>query len=337
MRAYEMSAADGLDSWRSAERPTPQPGRGQVLVRLRAASLNYRDLLICEGRYPFAINLDRLIPVSDGAGEVVALGEGVRRFRGGERVAGIFSQSWLGGAQVADMWQTALGGAVDGVLAEYRVFDEDGLVTLPEGLSFEEGATLPCAAVTAWNALYGLKPLRAGQTVLTLGTGGVSIFAIQLARAAGARVIATSSSEAKLERAKALGAHDTINYRSHPDWQHEVRRLTDGAGVDHVVEVGGTGTLPRSIASTRPGGHVGLIGLLAPGEAIDPLAILGASCIVRGVAVGSREMFEDMNRSFALHRIAPVIDRVYAFDEAPAALADLAKATHVGKIVIRID
>ena len=337
MRAYEMSAADGLDSWRGAERPTPEPGRGQVLVRLRAASLNYRDLLICEGRYPFAINLDRMIPVSDGAGEVVALGEGVRRFQGGERVAGIFSQSWLGGAQVADMWRTALGGAVDGVLAEYRVFDEDGLVTLPESLSFEEGATLPCAAVTAWNALYGLKPLRAGETVLTLGTGGVSIFAIQLARAAGARVIATSSSDAKLERAKALGAHDTINYRSHPDWQHEVRRLTDDAGVDHVVEVGGTGTLPRSIASTRPGGHVGLIGLLAQGEAIDPLAILGASCIVRGVAVGSREMFEDMNRSFALHRIEPVIDRVYAFDEAPAALADLAKATHVGKIVIRID
>lgn len=337
MRAYEMSAADGLDSWRSAERPTPEPGRGQVLVRLRAASLNYRDLLICEGRYPFAINLDRMIPVSDGAGEVVALGEGVRRFRGGERVAGIFSQSWLGGAQVADMWQTALGGAVDGVLAEYRVFDEDGLVTLPGSLSFEEGATLPCAAVTAWNALYGLKPLRAGETVLTLGTGGVSIFAIQLARAAGARVIATSSSDAKLERAKALGAHDTINYRNHPDWQHEVRRLTDDAGVDHVVEVGGTGTLPRSIASTRPGGHIGLIGLLAQGEAIDPLAILGASCIVRGVAVGSREMFEDMNRSIALHRIEPVIDRVYAFDEAPAALADLAKATHVGKIVIRID
>ncbi|PXW66574.1 NAD(P)-dependent alcohol dehydrogenase [Methylobacterium sp. B4] len=337
MRAYEMSAADGLDSWRSAERPTPELGRGQVLVRLRAASLNYRDLLICEGRYPFAINLDRMIPVSDGAGEVVALGEGVRRFRGGERVAGIFSQSWLGGAQVADMWQTALGGAVDGVLAEYRVFDEDGLVTLPGSLSFEEGATLPCAAVTAWNALYGLKPLRAGETVLTLGTGGVSIFAIQLARAAGARVIATSSSDAKLERAKALGAHDTINYRNHPDWQHEVRRLTDDAGVDHVVEVGGTGTLPRSIASTRPGGHIGLIGLLAQGEAIDPLAILGASCIVRGVAVGSREMFEDMNRSIALHRIEPVIDRVYAFDEAPAALADLAKATHVGKIVIRID
>ncbi|MCP1559278.1 UNVERIFIED_ORG: NADPH:quinone reductase-like Zn-dependent oxidoreductase [Methylobacterium sp. SuP10 SLI 274] len=337
MRAYEMSAAAGLDSWKSAERPTPEPGRGQVLVRMRAASLNYRDLLICQGHYPFAVNLDRLIPLSDGAGEIVAIGEGVRRFTGGERVAGIFSQSWLGGAQVADTWQTALGGAIDGVLTEYQVFDEDGLVTLPDHLSFEEGATLPCAAVTAWNALYGLKPLRAGETVLTLGTGGVSIFAIQLAHAAGARVIATSSSDAKLEKARALGAHDTINYRTHPDWEGEVRRLTGGTGVDHVVEVGGTGTLPRSIASTRPGGHIGLIGLLAQGEAFDPLAILGASCIVRGVAVGPREMFEDMNRSIALHGIKPVIDRVYGFDEAPAALKALAEAGHVGKIVIRID
>lgn len=336
MRAYEMSAAQGLDSWSLVERPAPEPGRGQVLVRMRAASLNYRDLLIAQNRYPFAINLDRLIPVSDGAGEVVGVGEGVRRFKGGERVAGIFSQSWLGGAQVDDMWQTALGGAVDGVLTEYQVFDADGLVRLPDGLSFEEGATLPCAAVTAWNSLYGCKPLKAGETVLALGTGGVSVFAIQFAKAAGARVIATSSSDAKLAKAKALGAHETINYTAHPDWEREVRRLTGGAGVDHVVEVGGTGTLPRSIASTKAGGHIGLIGLLAEGEAIDPLAILGASCLVRGVAVGSREMFEDMNRAIALHDIKPVVDRTFAFEEAPAALAALAEASHVGKIVIRI-
>ena len=336
MRAYEMSAAKGLDSWSLVERPAPEPGRGQVLVRMRAASLNYRDLLIAQNRYPFAVNLDRLIPVSDGAGEVVGVGEGVRRFKGGERVAGIFSQSWLGGAQVDDMWQTALGGAVDGVLTEYQVFDADGLVRLPDGLSFEEGATLPCAAVTAWNSVYGCKPLKAGETVLALGTGGVSVFAIQFAKAAGARVIATSSSDAKLAKAKALGAHETINYTAHPDWEREVRRVTGGAGVDHVVEVGGTGTLPRSIASTRAGGHIGLIGLLAEGEAIDPLAILGASCLVRGVAVGSREMFEDMNRAIALHDIKPVVDRTFAFEEAPAALAALAEASHVGKIVIRI-
>lgn len=336
MRVYELTGLTGSDSWREAERTQPEPGRGQVLVRLHAVSLNYRDLLIVNGQYPFAVNPERLIPVSDGAGEIVALGPEVRRFKGGERVAGLFSQSWLGGEQVPDMWHTALGGAVDGVLAQYRVFDEDGLVVLPEHLSYEQGATLPCAGVTAWNSLYGGRPLKAGETVLTLGTGGVSIFAIQLARAAGARVIATSSSDAKLERASALGAHDTVNYRTHPEWQQEVRRLTDGVGVDHVIEVGGTGTLPRSIASTRPGGHIGLIGLLAQGEAIDPLAILGASCTVRGVAVGSREMFEAMNRVIALHRLEPVIEHVYGFDEAGRALQALAEASHVGKLVIRI-
>ncbi|GEO99240.1 zinc-dependent alcohol dehydrogenase family protein [Methylobacterium haplocladii] len=336
MRAYEMSSADGLDSWQRVERPQPEPGRGQVLVRMHAASLNYRDLLIANGRYPFAVNLDRLVPLSDGAGEIVAIGPGVRRFKGGERVAGIFSQSWLGGAQVSDAWETSLGGAIDGVLAEFQVFSEEGLVVLPEHLSFEEGATLPCAAVTAWNALYGAKPLKAGETVLTLGTGGVSIFAIQLAHAAGARVIATSSSDRKLETAKALGADETINYRACPDWEKEVRRLTGGVGVDHVVEIGGTGTLPRSIASTRPGGHVGLIGLLAQGEPIDPLAILGASCSVRGVMVGSREMFEDLNRVIALHGIRPVVDRTFAFDAAKQALAALGEGTHVGKIVVTI-
>jgi len=336
MRVYELTGQTGLDSWRQAERPTPEPGRGQVLVRLHAASLNYRDVLIVNDQYPFAVNPERLIPVSDGAGEIVALGDGVRRFKGGERVAGIFAQSWLGGEQVSDAWHTSLGGAIDGVLAEYGIFDEDGLVILPDHLSYEQGATLPCAGVTAWNGLYGGRPLKAGETVLTLGTGGVSIFAIQLARAAGARVIATSSSDAKLERARALGAHDTVNYRTHPQWEGEVRRLTDGVGVDHVVEIGGTGTLSRSIASTRAGGHIALIGLLAQGEAIDPLAILGASCAVRGVMVGSREMFEAMNRVIALHGIVPVIERTYEFDEAPAALAALTEASHVGKLVIRI-
>ena len=336
MRAYEIPAADGLESWRAVERPRPEPGRGQVLVRMQAASLNFRDILIATGRYPFAVNYGSLIPLSDGTGEVVALGEGVRRFEGGERVAGIFSQSWLGGAQVADCWETSLGGGIDGVLAEYRVFDKDGLVALPDHLTYEQAATLPCAAVTAWNALYGLKPLKAGESVLTLGTGGVSIFAIQFARAAGARVIATSSSDAKLDKARSLGAHETINYRTTPDWEKEVRRLTGGAGVDHVVEVGGTGTLPRSIGSTRAGGHIELVGLLAEGEPIDPLAILGASCTVRGVMVGSREMFEAMNRVIALHAIEPVIDRVFGLDEAKVALAYLAQAKHVGKVVIRI-
>lgn len=337
MRVYEIAAPEGMDSWRAAERPEPKPGRGQVLVRIHAASLNFRDILIVNGLYPFAVNYGALVPLSDGAGEIVAVGPEVRRFKGGERVAGIFSQSWLGGEQVSDAWHTSLGGAIDGVLAEYQVFDEDGLVTLPEHLSYEAGASLPCAAVTAWNALYGLKPLKAGDTVLTLGTGGVSIFAIQLARAAGARVIATSSSDTKLEKTRELGAHETINYRTHPEWEKEVLRLTDGAGVDHVVEIGGTGTLQRSIASTKAGGHIGLIGLLAQGTAIDPLAILAGSNIVRGVMVGSREMFEALNQVIALHRIEPVIDRIFSFDEAKAALGYLAQGSHVGKVVIRFD
>lgn len=337
MRVYEIAAPEGMDSWRAAERPEPKPGRGQVLVRIHAASLNFRDLLIVNGLYPFAVNYGALVPLSDGAGEIVAVGPEVRRFKGGERVAGIFAQSWLGGEQVSDAWHTSLGGAIDGVLADYQVFDEDGLVTLPDHLSYEGAASLPCAAVTAWNSLYGLKPLRAGQTVLTLGTGGVSIFAIQLARAAGARVIATSSSDDKLEKTRALGAHETINYRTHPKWEKEVLRLTDGVGVDHVVEIGGTGTLQRSIASTKAGGHIGLIGLLAQGTAIDPLAILAGSNILRGVMVGSREMFEAMNQVIALHKIQPVIDRTFGFDEAKAALGYLAQGSHVGKVVIRLD
>lgn len=258
------------------------------------------------------------------------------RWQPGDRVAGIFSQSWLGGAQVDDAWQTTLGGAIDCMLAEQVVLHENGLVRVPDYLSFEEAATLPVAAVTAWNALYGLKPLKAGETILALGAGGVSIFAIQLAHAAGARVIVTSSSDAKLEKATALGAHATINYRTNPEWQAEVRRLTYGRGVDHVIEVGGAGTLPRSIASTRPGGVVNLIGVLASGEPMDPLAILGAGAIVRGVMVGSREMFADLNRALADNQIEPVIDRVFDFHDAKEALAYLNGAGHVGKVVIRV-
>lgn len=337
MRAYEVGPLNGLGSWHRVERNRPQPGPGQVLVRIHAASLNYRDILIVTGRYPFSSAAETLVPVSDGAGEVVEVGAGVTRFAPGDRVIGIFSQSWLGGAQVDDAWATTLGGGIDGVLADYVLFNPEGLVRVPEHLSYEEAATLPVAAVTAWNALYGLKPLCAGETVLTLGTGGVSIFAVQLAHAAGARVIATSSSDDKLEKVRALGASDTINYRKTPDWQDEVRGLTKGRGVDHVVEIGGTGTLPRSIASTHTGGVVSLIGLLAEGEPMDPLVILGTGAIVRGVMVGSREMFENMNRAIELHKIRPVIDRIFDFEQAKEALAYLDSGTHVGKIVIRFD
>jgi NADPH:quinone reductase-like Zn-dependent oxidoreductase len=302
---------------------------------MRAASLNYRDLAIMRGQYGLGPVPPDLVPLSDGAGEVVEVGEGVSRVAVGDRVAGIFMQGWQAGEMEMHHGLSALGGAVHGVLAEYVVFDEEGLVHIPAHLSFEEGATLPCAAVTAWNAFYGLKPLMPGQSVLTLGTGGVSVFALQFAVAAGARVIATSSSDEKLARVLAMGASDGVNYRAHEDWNGNVRALTDGRGVDHVVEVGGPGTLQRSIFSARLGGVVSLIGVLSHGD-INALTILAGGVIVRGVFVGSRRMFEDMNRAIGLHKIRPVIDRVFAFEEAGEAYRHLAGATHLGKVVIRI-
>ena len=336
MRSYKLPTATSLDDLALVEVDQPRPGRGQVLVRLRAASLNYRDLMIATGRYGRGDVTPGLVPLSDGAGEVAEVGPEVTRFRTGERVAGLFMQSWIGGAIRPDDFKSALGGSVDGVLAESRVFDEAGLVPLPSHLSFAEGATLPCAAVTAWNALYGAKPIASGDTVLILGTGGVSIFALQFARAAGARVIATSSSDDKLVRVRALGASDGINYRTTPEWEREVRRLTDGRGVDHVVEVGGAGTLPKSIASAALGGHVHLIGVLTEGR-IDPTPILRGGVTVRGVYVGSREMFEAMNRAIALHGLTPVIDETFPFPDAKAAYRHLESGSHLGKVVIAID
>jgi NADPH:quinone reductase-like Zn-dependent oxidoreductase len=335
MRLYRLPRHTGFDDLTLTQADPPRPGPGQVLVRMHAASLNFRDLAVATGKYFLSALPPDLVPLSDGAGEVVETGPGVDRVKTGDRVAGIFMQSWLGGAQEPAHGLSALGGAINGVLAEYVVFDQNGLVHVPPHLSYEQAATLPCAAVTAWNALTTLHPVLAGQTVLVLGTGGVSVFALQFAHAAGARVIATSSSDAKLERARALGASDGVNYKQVPEWQAAVRELTGGAGVDHVVEVGGPGTLQRSIAATRLGGSVSLIGVLTRGQ-IDPLPILGGGVIVRGVYVGSRQMFEAMNRAISLHRIVPVIDRVFAFEQAREAYDTLKAATHVGKIVIRI-
>ncbi len=337
MRAWEIGFLDGLNSWRRVDRDAPVPAYGQVLVRVHAVSLNYRDILLVTGRYGFSQARPDLIPVSDGAGVVIGVGPGVRRWREGDRVAGIFSQSWYGGAQVADAWETTLGGAVDGMLADQVVLDQEGLVRIPDHLNFAQAATLPVAGVTAWNALCGLKPLKSGEVVLTLGTGGVSVYALQLAKAAGATVIITSSSDAKLAQAKALGADHLINYRTNPDWDQAVRRLTDGRGVDHVIEVGGTGTIARSIAATRAGGVVSLIGVLAAGDPIDPVSILATSSIVRGVMVGSREHFEGLNAAMAANSLVPVVDRQFSFDDAPAALAYLASGSHFGKVVVTLD
>ena len=335
MRLYRLPRQTGFNDLILTEADTPRPGRGQVLVRMRAASLNFRDLSVATGKYMMSKLPPNLVPLSDGAGEVVELGEGVTRVRVGDRVAGIFMQSWIGGEMSQEDAGSALGGAIDGVLAEHVVFDERGLVHLPGHLSYEQAATLPCAAVTAWNALFGLQPVGPGQTVLVLGTGGVSVFALQFAHAAGARVIATSSSDEKLARALAMGASDGVNYKAEPEWQAAVRALTAGRGVDHVVEVGGPGTIQRSVGAARSGGVVTLIGVLSRGT-LDPLAVFAGGAIIRPIYVGSRQMFEAMNRAIASHRIEPVIDRVFPFEEAREAYVHLKGATHVGKVVVRI-
>lgn len=336
MRVYRFPKAAGIETLALFEEPTPTPARGQILVRMRAASLNYRDLNVASGKPARGSIPENLIPLSDGAGEVVAIGPDVTRVAVGDRIAGLFMQTWLGGALEPEHVASSRGGAIDGVLAEYVLFDQDGVVKLPDHLSYAEGATLPCAALTAWNALYGGRPLQPGETVLVLGTGGVSIFALQFAHAAGARVIATSSSDEKLARARELGATVGVNYRTHPEWDAQVLALTDGRGVDHVVEVGGAGTLSRSIEATRQGGQIHLIGVLTGGE-INPTPILRRTLMVRGIYVGSREMFMAMNRAIALHQLRPVIDRVFPFAEARAAYDHITSRAHVGKIVIEIE
>ena len=334
MKAYEIVSADGIDALRMAERPSPQPGPGQVLVRMRASSINYRDLLTILDPKSRGLPYPR-IPNSDGAGEVLAVGPGVSRFAPGDRVAGTFFQRWDDGPITADAMASALGGALDGVLADEVVLAEHGLVRIPAHLSFAEAATLPCAALTAWHALIEKGRLRAGETVLLIGTGGVSIFALQFAALHGARPIVISSSDAKLERARSLGAWRTVNYRTTPDWDRAAVELTDGLGVDHVVEVGGAGTLERSIAASRVAGHIALIGVLSGGQ-INPTPIMRKSLTVHGIYVGSRAMFEAMNHAIAAATLRPVIDRQFTLEEARAAYHHMQAAGHFGKIVVTL-
>lgn len=335
MKVYEIQNTFGLDSLTLTERPEPSPGFGQVLIKLRAVSLNYRDLMVVKGLYNPNQPLP-LIPFSDGMGEVVAVGEGVTRVKTGDRVAGIFFQKWLCGELTEAIAKSALGGAIDGLLAEYAVLDSDGVVHVPEHLTDEEAATLPCAAVTAWNALIAQGGVKAGDTVLVQGTGGVSLFALQFAQLLGARVIATSSSDEKLQRVRQLGASDTINYKQTPDWDKQVRELTAGIGVDYVVEVGGAGTLTKSLRAVRVGGQISLIGVLSgtTGE-VNPLPIVMKNVRVQGIYVGSRQMFEAMNRAIALHKLQPVVDRVFPFEQAREALTYMETGKHFGKICIR--
>jgi|SRR5579884_1785664 len=334
MKSYHINKGAGLEGLTLKEHEIPVAGPREVLVRVRACSLNARELLIMQGYYPLPIRPD-VVAVSDGAGEVVAVGEGVTRVRVGDRVAASIFPQWIDGPF---RWEHSaqLGGSLDGMLTEYAVLSEEALVHIPDHLSFEEAAALPCAAVTAWNALTGERPLQAGETVLTLGSGGVSLFALQFAKLFGARVIATTSSDEKAQRLKKLGADDVINYRTTPDWNEAVRDLTGGRGVDLVVEVGGAGTLEKSIKATTVSGQVSMVGWLAnKGTSTIDIKVISATVLtLRRIAVGSRAQFIAMNRAIAVNRLRPVIDRIFSFDEAAAAFRYYQDSQNLGKVII---
>lgn len=333
MRAWEVQEAWGLDNLRRVEKDAPIAGAGQVVVRLRAASVNYRDLLTVQGmggtrRLP-------LVPFSDGAGEVIAVGEGVARVKNGDKVCPMFFEGWIDGPPDAYKRSRPLGGPLPGVLQDELAISAEAVSPIPAGWSFEEAATLPCAALTAWRALMVEGELKAGQTVLVQGTGGVSIFALQFAKMHGAKVIVTSSSDEKLARAKTLGADETINYRTTPEWAKAALELTGGAGVDHVVEVGGAGTLNQSLEAAKVGGRILVIGVLSGfSQQIAMPTLFGKNLRMIGLSVGSREMFEQMASAIEKHAMKPVIDRVFPFEEAPAALRLMQGASHFGKICI---
>jgi NADPH:quinone reductase-like Zn-dependent oxidoreductase len=336
MIVYEMPRSPKrVEDLHRAERPEPKPGPHDVLVRMRAAALNYRDHAILTGNYRYELDHDT-IPCSDGAGEVVGVGSAVTRFRPGDGVIPTFFQTWIDG--VPPKGRAALGAPLDGTLAEFVSLHEDGWVAIPGSLSFEQAATLPCAGPTAWNALMRAgTPIKPGDTVLCLGTGGVSMFALQIARAAGARVIVTSSSDEKIERARQLGAADGVNYKQHVDWEKEVLRLTGGRGVDCVIENGGIGTLARSFECVGWGGKVALIGVLAGrnGNA-NPHDLMFKSASLQGIGVGSRASLEQLIQAIEINGIQPVIDRVFAFDQAPDAFTFQATGSYFGKIVIKL-
>jgi NADPH:quinone reductase-like Zn-dependent oxidoreductase len=336
MKAWEIRNAFGLENLVLAERPDPTPGPYEVLVRVRAASLNYRDVLMIRGLYNPKQKLP-LVPLSDGTGEVVAIGAHVTRFRVGDRVATTFCAGWEAGEAGRAELLTSLGGPLDGPLSELFVAREGGLVHLPPRLSFEEAAALPCAAVTAWSALVSQGRVRAGDTVLVQGTGGVSIFALQFAKLHGATVIVTSSSDAKLERARALGADHTINYRTHPEWGKVARERTGNVGVDHIVEVGGAGTLAQSLRAVRPFGTISVIGVLAGGAGdVSLFPILMQNVRLQGVIVGPRKDFEAMLRAIDSAGMTPVVDRVFPMHEFPKAIEHMGEGAHFGKIVVQV-
>jgi NADPH:quinone reductase-like Zn-dependent oxidoreductase len=334
MKSFEIQEF-GIEKLALVERERPRPGAGEVLVRMTAASLNYRDYMVVKGVYNPRMRRP-MVPLSDGAGVVEEAGPGVTHFQNGDRVAACFFQKWNEGPMTREKGVSALGGGLDGVLREFAVFSQDGLVRVPELLSDEEAAALPCAAVTAWHALFEHTPMAPADTVLIQGTGGVSVFALQFAVAAGLRTIVTSSSDQKLERARELGASETINYQTTPNWEERARRLTGGQGVDHVIEVGGSGTLGRSLKAVRMEGAISVIGVLSGADpSVSPREILMNSVRVQGIFVGSRAMFERMNRAIEFHKIRPAVDRVFAWTELPEALRYMESQQHFGKICLK--
>ncbi|MDX1580622.1 MAG: NAD(P)-dependent alcohol dehydrogenase [Alphaproteobacteria bacterium] len=333
MRVW-LSDEPGHENLMIEERPIPKPGPGEVLLKMKAGSLNYRDTIVVKNQYA-APTSRPIVPLSDGCGEVAAIGEGVTRVKEGDRVAPLFFQDWMSGPRKNEYVLTALGGGIDGCLAEYMCLREQGVVKVPKHLTDQEVATLPCAALTAWNTLNCTGDLKAGDLVVCQGTGGVSIFALQFAKMAGAEVVVTSSSDEKLQQAEKLGADHLINYKENPKWGSKVMEITDGRGADIVVEVGGPGTMGESLKALRTNGFIGVIGVLTgqSGE-VATVAIMGKSARVQGISVGSRDWFEDMCRAININQLKPVISDTFGFDDAKSAFETMQSQSHFGKIVI---
>jgi NADPH:quinone reductase-like Zn-dependent oxidoreductase len=337
MRAYQILPGDGIDGLQCVDFPDRELGTGEVRIRVHAVSLNYRDLMVASGNYLVNVD-DPIVPCSDGAGEVIAVGAGVSRVQVGDRVAASFFPHWEDGPASPQRIRHALGGDIDGMLAEQVVLSEEALVKIPPAMSFVDASTMPCAGVTAWNAIFeSSNAIRPGDTVLLLGTGGVSVLGLQLARAAGLRTIITSSSDEKLQRARELGAHHTINYRTFPEWQEEVLRLTQGAGANVVLEVGGQGTVNRSVASSAMGGSVAIIGGVSGfGGEVNPATLLASAKRMVGIYVGSRTMLEKVLRFADITGLQPVVDRVFTFGQAREAYRHMESGSHFGKVVIAV-
>ncbi|MFC1823425.1 NAD(P)-dependent alcohol dehydrogenase [Thermodesulfobacteriota bacterium] len=334
MKVMEIRDQWSPDSITQGERPDPEPGRGEVLIKMKAASLNYRDYVICQGGYGRSGLGLPLIPLSDGAGEVVGVGQGVSRVAVGDLVCPIFGQTWLTGIFRAEYASGLLGGPLDGVMQEFMVLAEDGVVKAPRGWSPVQAATLPCAAVTAWNAVVHQGHAKSGDVVLVQGTGGVSLFALLFAKMQGAEVIAISSSDEKLEKLKALGADHLVNYKSTPDWHKAARKITGGPGLDLVVDVGGTGTLEKSLQAMRAGGTVALVGALSgAGGKLNLIPAMTQNIRLQGITVGGRDLLEDLVKAFELHGIEPPVDEnLFSFREVGKAVKSFQDGRHFGKI-----